>query len=103
VQVAPRIGVFAPGRVTALRVFTLHGSIRPLRGAVALVIARQGSDGAFHTVARVPIRTAAGAFRARVRLRRAAVHRLRIESRPDARNAAGRSRDVILRAVHPRR
>ncbi|MDX6718810.1 MAG: hypothetical protein QOJ63_1064, partial [Solirubrobacteraceae bacterium] len=32
-----------------------------------------------------------------------ALYRLRIESRSDARNLAGRSRDVVLRAVRPRR
>src|SRR5436305_22849 len=58
----------APRRVTATRAFTVRGRIRPVRGAVALVIARQGHDGEFHTVARVPVRTAAGTFRTRVRL-----------------------------------
>jgi hypothetical protein len=101
--VAPRIGVIAPKRVVATRTFTVRGSIRPLRGGVALVIARQGSDGEFHTVARVPVRASSGLFAAKVRLRRPALHRLRIESRPDARNRAGRSRDVFLRAIHPPR
>ena len=101
VQVAPRISVIAPARVVATRTFTIRGSIRPLRGGIALVIARQGTDGAFHTVARVPLRSASGAFVAKVALRRPAVHRLRIESRQDARNRAGRSRDVILRAIRP--
>ena len=103
VQVAPRISMLAPTRVTALRTFTVRGNIRPLRGGVALVIARQGTDGAFHTVARFPLRSASGAFTIKVRLRRPAVHRLRIESRADARNGAGRSRDVVLRAIRPRR
>jgi hypothetical protein len=103
VQVAPRISVVAPTRVVATRTFTVSGNIRPLRGGLALVIARQGTDGEFHTVARVPLRSASGAFVARVRLRRPAVHRLRIESHQDARNGAGRSRDVILRAIRPRR
>ncbi len=102
IAVSPRIGLVAPKRVTATRTFTVRGSIRPLRGGVALVIARQGSDGAFATVARVPLRATSGAFVAKVRLRRPAIHRLRIESRSDARNRAGRSRDVILRAVRPR-
>ena len=100
---APRISLIAPGRVIATRTFTVRGNIRPLRGGLALVIARQGTDGEFHTVARVPLRSASGAFVAKVRLRRPAVHRLRIESRPDALNGAGRSRDVILRAIRPRR
>jgi len=103
IAVVPRIGVIAPKRVVATRTFTVRGSIRPLRGGVALVIARQGTDGEFHTVARVPVRSASGAFAAKVRLRRPAIHRLRIESRSDGRNRGGRSRDVILRAVRPRR
>ena len=103
VQVAPRIGLRAPRRVLARRPFTVSGSIRPRRTRAVLVIARQGSDGAFRTVARVPLRAAAGRLRAKVRLRRPALHRLRIVSRDDARNLAGRSRDVLLRAVRPRR
>ncbi len=67
------------------------------------MIARKGSDGVFHTVARVPVRAARGTFGATVALRRPALHRLRIESRSDTRNRAGRSRDVVLRAVRPRR
>ncbi len=102
VQVAPRISVIAPARVVAARTFTVTGNIRPLRGGVALVIARQGTDREFHTVARVPLRSASGAFVAKVRLRRPALHRLRIESRGDARNRAGRSRDAFLRAIRPR-
>ena len=103
VEVAPRIGLQLPRRVTVRRVFTLRGSIRPRRAGLTLVIARTGSDGAMHTVARVPLRASAGTIRARVRLRRPALHRMRIESRGDARNGAGRSRDVYLRAIRPRR
>jgi hypothetical protein len=103
VAVAPRIGVLAPRRVTARRPFTLRGSVRPLRSGVRLAIARKGTDGAFHTVARVPLRVRAGAFRTTLRLRRPALHRLRVESPADVRNGAGRSRDVLLRAVRPRR
>jgi N-acetylmuramoyl-L-alanine amidase len=103
VAVAPRIGIVAPKRVVAARTFTVRGSIRPQRSGVTLAIARQGTDGEFHTVARAPVRATGGTFRAKVRLRRPAIHRLRIESRSDARNRAGRSRDVILRAVRPRR
>ncbi|MEY2516487.1 MAG: hypothetical protein QOJ89_3845 [bacterium] len=103
VVVAPRIGLHVPRRVTARRVFTLRGSIRPRRAALTLVVARSGSDGAMHTVARVPLRATAGTIRARLRLRRPALHRLWIESRADARNGAGRSREVYLRAVRPHR
>jgi len=103
VAVAPRIGLRAPRRATARQPFQLRGSVRPLRAGLMLVIARKGSDGVFHTVARVPLRAARGTFTATVRLRRAALHRLRVESRRDARNGAGRSRDVLLRAVRSRR
>ncbi|MDX6679597.1 MAG: hypothetical protein QOE31_3649, partial [Solirubrobacteraceae bacterium] len=103
VEVAPRIAVLAPRRVTARRPFTLRGSVRPRRAGLTLVIARAGRDGAMHTVARVPLRVADGSFRHTLRLRRAALHRLRIVSRADARNRAGRSRDAYLRAVRPRR
>jgi hypothetical protein len=103
VRVAPRIGVLAPRRVVARRPFTVSGTIRPLRAGVALVVAREGSDGAYRTVARLALRPAYGRFAATLRLRRPALYRLRIESRGDVRNAAGRSRDAYLRAVRPRR
>ena len=81
-----------------------RGSIRPLRGGRR---ARRRAPGhrrrASTPSRRVPLRSASGALAAKVRLRRPAVHRLRIESRRDARNRAGRSRDVILRAIRPRR
>jgi len=77
--------------------------VRPLRTGLTLVIARRGSEGAFHTVARVPLRAVRGSFAVTVRLRRPALHRLRIESSGDARNRAGRSRDALLRAIRLRR
>jgi hypothetical protein len=103
VQVVPRIGVLAPRRVVARRAFTISASIRPLRADLDAVLARKGSDGAFHTVGRVALKATSGAFRRTVVVRRPALYRLRVESRSDARNLAGRSRDVVLRAVRPRR
>ena len=67
-----------------------------------LEIARQGSDGRMHAVARLPVKVRRGRFSARVALRRPAVHRLRIVFPGDARNRAARSADVYLRAVRPR-
>ena len=99
VEVAPRIGVTALRRVVAKRPFRVRGSIRPLRAGLVLLIARKGSDGVFHTVARVPLKAVRGSYGATLRLRRPALHRLRVVSRGDARNRAGRSRDVLLRAV----
>jgi hypothetical protein len=103
VGVVPRIGVLAPRRVVVRRAFTISGSIRPPRADLDAVLARKGSGGAFHTVGRVALKAASGAFRRAVVVRRPALYRLRIESRGDARNVAGRSRDVVLRAIRPRR
>jgi hypothetical protein len=103
VRVVPRIAVLAPTRVVAQRAFTISASIRPLRADLDAVLARKGPDGAFHTVGRVPLKAAGGAFRRTVIVRRSALYRLRIESRGDARNLAGRSPDVVRRAVRPRR
>ena len=99
VEVAPRIGVRAQRRVLARRPFRVRGTIRPLRAGLVLVIARKGSDGAFRTVARMPVKAVRGSFGVTVRLRRPALHRLRVVSRADTRNRAGRSRDILLRAV----
>jgi hypothetical protein len=102
VKVAPLLALRAPARVTARRRFTVRGSMRPRRAQVVLEIARQGSDGQMHTVARLPVKVRRGRFSARVALRRPAVHRLRIVFRGDARNRAARSADAYLRAVRPR-
>jgi hypothetical protein len=102
VRVAPRIGLRAARRVAARRLFTVAGSVRPARARLALQVARQGSDGKMHVVARLPVKVKGGRYAVRVRLRRPALHRLRVTSAADARNVAGSSRDVVLRAVRPR-
>ena len=102
-QVAPRIRLRAAPRVTARRPFEVSGSVRPRATRLGLQIARQGSDGRMHVVARVPVRVRGGRFGVRVRLRRPALHRLRVTSAADARNVAGRSGDVVLRVVRLRR
>jgi hypothetical protein len=67
-----------------------------------LEIARTGTDALQHPVARVPVIVRAGRFSTVVRLRRPALHRLRIAFAGDARNVAARSADVYLRATRPR-
>jgi hypothetical protein len=99
VEVAPRLRLRAPNRVRAGRRFTVSGSIAPRRTSVVLVIARQGSDDRMRAVARVPVRARRGRFRTAVRLRRPALHRLRVAFRGDRRNAPARSGDVRVRAV----
>jgi len=86
----------------AQRRFTVRGSMRPRRTRVVLEIAREGSDARMHTVARVPVTVRRGRFAAQVRLRRPALHRLRITFRGDRRNERARSGDVYLRAVRRR-
>jgi hypothetical protein len=103
VRVAPRIRLRSARRVGAQRPFVVSGSVRPRRTRLVLQIAREGHDRRMHVVARVPVRARAGRFALRVRLRRPALHRLRVISAGDARNLAGRSDDVVLRAVRPRR
>ena len=102
VRVAPSLRVRAPKRVRAQRRFTVKGSMSPRRAKVVLEIARKGSDGRMHTVARVPVKVVRGRFAARVRLRRPALHRLRVAFAADRRNGAARSGDVYLRAVRGR-
>ena len=102
VKVAPRLRIRAPRRVTARRRFTVTGSMRPRRARLVLEIARTGSDGQMHTVARVPVKVRRGRWSAPVALRRAALHRLRIAFAGDSRNGRARSGDIHLRAVRPR-
>jgi hypothetical protein len=103
VEVAPRIGLRAPRRATARRAFSISGSVRPRATRLALQIARAGRDGQMHVVARVALRVRGGRYSHRLSLRRPALHRLRVVSAATGANAAGRSRDVVLRAVRPRR
>jgi hypothetical protein len=102
IQVAPAIATHAPARVVAGRAFAVSASIRPLRSHAVLVVARQGSDGRFHTVARLAMRGATGGVALTLALRRAALHRLHVETTGDPRNIAARSPDVLLRAVRAR-
>jgi hypothetical protein len=102
IQVAPAIAVRAPARVVAGRPFAVSASIRPLRSRAVLVVARRGSDARFHTVARLEMHGAAGHVALTLALRRAALHRLRVETTGDPRNIAARSPDVLLRAVQAR-
>jgi N-acetylmuramoyl-L-alanine amidase len=99
VAVAPQISLRAPRHVVAGRAFAVSGSVHPQRTAATLEVARKGSDGAFHVLARLPVKVAGTTFRTTLRLRRAALHRLRVLTVNDARNAPGRSGDVLLRAV----
>ena len=102
VQVAPRLSLRTPTRVRARRSFAVRGSIGPRRPRVTLVIARRGSDRRMHTVARIAVRAKRGHFSTRVRLRRAALHRMRVTFAGDGRNRAARSADVLVRAVSAR-
>ncbi|MEA2141604.1 MAG: hypothetical protein QOI64_34 [Solirubrobacteraceae bacterium] len=102
-QVAPRLALRVPRRVTAGRSFTVRGSMSPRRARVTLVIARKGSDGLLRTVAHVAVRVSSGRFATRVRLRRPALHRLHVAFAGDTRNRAARSAAVYARAVRPAR
>jgi len=77
----------------------VRGTVRPRRARVTLEIARRGARGRLHAVVRVTVKVRHGRFAARVRLRRPALHRLRVRFAADGRNAAARSGDVLLRAV----
>jgi hypothetical protein len=101
-QVAPRLTLRASRRVTARRSFTVRGAMSPRRSRVTLVIARKGSDARMHPVARITLRVKRGQFGTAVRLRRPALHRLYVAFAGDARNRAGRSADVFVRAARPR-
>jgi len=101
-QVAPRLALRTPKRVTARRSFTVRGSMSPRRSRVTLVVARRGTDARMHTVARIAVKVKGGRFTTPVRLRRPALHRMRVTFAGDGRNRAGRSADVLVRAVRSR-
>jgi hypothetical protein len=95
-QVAPRLTLRAPAQATVGRRFAVRGAMSPARTTRAtLVIAAEGSDARI----RVPVRVKAGRFATTVRLRRPALHRIRVAFAGDAGNAAGRSADVLVRAI----
>ncbi|MBA3328290.1 MAG: hypothetical protein H0T43_08310, partial [Solirubrobacterales bacterium] len=98
----PAIRARASRRVAFGRALRVSGTIRPRRSRVVLEIARRGEDARQHTVARIPVKVRGGRFTTTVRLRRPALHRLRVAFRSDRRNRAGRSADVYVRAVRSR-
>ncbi len=102
VQVAPRLALRAPKRVTARRSFTVRGSMSPRRSRVTLVVSRKAADGRMHPVARSPVKVTRGRFSAPLRLRRPALHRMRVTFAGDGRNRPARSADVFVRAARPR-
>jgi len=73
--------------------------MRPRRGRLVLEVQRKGSRGRMSTVARLPVKVRSGRYAARLRLRRAGLHRLRVASRADARNSFGSSPRRYVRAV----
>jgi len=100
VQVVPRIQASAPRRVAFRRTLVLSGTVRPIKRRLELEIARQGSDRSFHRVARVRVAVdGRGRFAHRLRLRRPALHRLRLRFAGDAENPAAAAPDVLVRAV----
>ncbi|MEJ7824145.1 MAG: N-acetylmuramoyl-L-alanine amidase [Solirubrobacteraceae bacterium] len=103
VRVAPGITVRAHRRVVAKRRLTVSGSVRPSSAGLSLQIASKGSDRRYRTVARIALRVRSRRFSTTVRLRRPALYRLRVVSAGTARNAPGRSADLLVRATRPRR
>jgi hypothetical protein len=101
-RVSPAIGVAAAQRVTAGGLVTVSGSVAPRKGRLRVELARQGSDGRYRTIRRVSVRSTAGRYRARVRLTRPALHRVRVTYAGDRTSAPARSLDHHVRAVRPR-
>ena len=101
VGVAPRIWVRAARRVGAGRGFTVSGSVRPRRARLVLELQRRSSGG-MRTVARMPFKVRSGRYAVRLRLPRAALHRLRVVFKADARNSFGSSARRYVRAVRRR-
>ncbi len=99
--VQPIIVAKAAKRVVFGRPLTVTGRVRPAKTSVVLEIAREGSDRRYRTVSRVRVKVRKGAFRVTTRLRRPALHRLRVVFRGDSTNARAVSGDVVLRAIRP--
>ena len=100
--VQPLIEARAAKRVVFGRRLTVTGRVRPAKTSLVMEIAREGRDRKFHTVSRVRVRVSRGSFRVTTRLKRPALHRLRLVFRGDSTNAPAVSGDVVLRAIRPR-
>jgi len=101
IEVAPRISVQAAKRIAAGRRFTVSGNVRPRRARLMLELQRR-SNGMMRTVARMRVKVRSGRYTVRLRLRRAALHRLRIVSKADASNSFGSSARRYVRVVRRR-
>ncbi len=99
VGVVPRVRVRSIRRVGQRRKFTVSGFMRPRRERITLEVQRKGSDGKMRTIARIRVKVRAGRFSARLRLRRAGLHRVRAVFGADARNSFGSSPRRSIRVV----
>ena len=102
VTVAPRIRIRATKRVGVRRTFTVSGSVRPRRGHLVLEIQRK-SRGAMRTISRRRVKVRSGHYTARLRLRRSALHRLRVVFKADSRNSSASSPRTYVRVVRRKR
>ena len=99
VLVGPLVEARARRRLEAGDVLVVRGAVRPVKSSVRVLVARKGDDGRYRTEQSVATRVRDRAYAKGVRLRRPGLYRIRVTTRADRRNGAGRSRSLFVRAA----
>lgn len=97
--VQPALTARVTRRVRAGRAAVIAGEVAPRKGRIHVTVALQGAAKRLRTVARLTVKTKAGAFRARVTLRRPGLYRVRVTVPRDGATAAAAAPDAYVRAV----
>jgi N-acetylmuramoyl-L-alanine amidase len=97
--VQPSLTARVTRRVRAGRATVVTGKVAPRKGTIHVSVAVQGTDRRMRTVARQTVKATAGAFRARVTLRRPGLYRVRVAVPGDRSTAPATAPDAFVRAV----
>jgi hypothetical protein len=95
-RLSASLGAATPGRVAVGGRIVVRGSVRPRKRAALLLVDRQGNDGAFRRIAKLPVRARLGRIRARYRFRKPGRYRIRLGVDRDARNFGARSAAIVV-------
>jgi hypothetical protein len=99
IGVRPRLVASLQGALGPLQVgarVLVHGSVRPRKRTVLLLVDRQGTDGEFRRIVKTPVRARLGRVRTSYRFKKPGRYRIRLGVDKDARNFSARSTAILV-------
>jgi N-acetylmuramoyl-L-alanine amidase-like protein len=99
IGVRPRVVASLAGasdRVAVGKRVAVRGSVRPRKRTALLLVDREGSDGAFRRVAKLPVKARLGRIRAGYAFKRPGRYRIRLGVDRDSRNFSARSAAILV-------